>query len=223
MRALKGGPIRIGDATTGGGTVVGGGNHTTDLDRPIATRVSSAVCCGRPQKWVEWCQSTDTDGQGWIIAGCRLTCGHTAVASDPTFVIEDVVGGGDPALVDTKVMAAVETASARDDGPYAGRYRMLKTDDWPFEGYGCRILSRGKLLMDGKTNAEGETGWVNTGQAEPITAEKTVMREDQRITEDWEAAVAALDAADTGPPARADEFPEEYLAQFETDLEGEDA
>lgn len=106
--------IRIGDMTTGGGTVVGGAgpNAPTDLGITIATRKDGAICCGGFQPFVEWCLNTESNpGENWIISVCRLACGHYPVGSDQAFPIDDEIGSG-PAVSEVDAPAAVPLPAA---------------------------------------------------------------------------------------------------------------
>jgi type VI secretion system secreted protein VgrG len=76
---------------------------------------------------------------------------------------------------------------------YTGRYQLFKDDNRPFEGYRYRIMDmKGKVLKEGITDKDGFTDSVYTENPEEIQAFKFVMRESERITENWEAR---LDAA----------------------------
>jgi type VI secretion system secreted protein VgrG len=78
-------------------------------------------------------------------------------------------------------------------GPYHGRYQLFKDDNRPFEGYRYLIVNQaGKVLREGKTDGDGWTDFVYTEVDEEIRAYKQVMRESERITEDWKGRFAAL-------------------------------
>lgn len=110
------------------------------------------------------------------------------------------------------VMAALPQQLMRTDDAFTGRYLMHKTDDRAFQGYGYKIMDGAKLLLQGKTGQQGETGWVDTQTMRQVTALKTIMREDQKITEDWQSKLADFDESNPGWPGEPP-FTEDYLEQ----------
>lgn len=138
---MTGGPIRVGDKTTGGGVVVGGGGNTvTDFGIPIVTRQDIALCCGGPQKFIEWCTGNDSGpGREWIIEGCKLTCGHFAISSDPTFSIEDTVGGGGGSMSQS-ARSDVITPMLASANPVMAAPHRLAHDGQPLTDYVLRYI-----------------------------------------------------------------------------------
>lgn len=118
MRCLKGGPIRVGDKTTGGGVVTGPGVMVMPIHGvPVAVRGDIAICCGSPQTFVEGCHSVDYDGRGVVLEGHKLSCGHHAISSCATqYWIEDHGPVGSPAAMAAPAAstAPVRTAQAGD-------------------------------------------------------------------------------------------------------------
>nr|WP_275066932.1 type VI secretion system tip protein VgrG [Achromobacter spanius] len=66
-------------------------------------------------------------------------------------------------------------------GDHAGRFRMKKTDDRLFERYRYRIMAGSTLLLEGTTNNNGETEYLDTPRRRDVQTYKTIMREDQKI------------------------------------------
>jgi len=80
-------------------------------------------------------------------------------------------------------------------GDYTGRFRMRKTDERTFERYRYRIMTGATLLQEGMTDHNGETEFINTPRARSVHTYKTIMREDQRLSEDPELLVGELDGS----------------------------
>ncbi|CAK9888756.1 MULTISPECIES: type VI secretion system Vgr family protein [Pseudomonas] len=78
-------------------------------------------------------------------------------------------------------------------GNCLGRYTLVKNDQRAFSGYRYRISTGASVLAEGLTRTSGETDWVTTENVQAVQVHKAVMREDQRITEDWQSKVAAID------------------------------
>jgi type VI secretion system secreted protein VgrG len=93
--------------------------------------------------------------------------------------------------------AGRQEAPLYKDAIYTGQYELFKVDNRPFAGYDYEIRSNrsGKVLASGKTSDTGLVDLVTTEQEERISAYKSVMRETERITEDWQGKLAAAAAA----------------------------
>lgn len=102
MRLLTGGPIRVGDATTGGGVVLPPGENSMPIEGGGRTanwvaRGATAQCCGGIQTFKEGCVGHDVNGRGLVLEGHLLTCGHYAISSCPTeFMVTDTMPPGGP-------------------------------------------------------------------------------------------------------------------------------
>ncbi|KAB2923560.1 MAG: DUF2345 domain-containing protein, partial [Dechloromonas sp.] len=88
---------------------------------------------------------------------------------------------------------AQQAAPAFTEASYSGQYELFKTDNRPFEGYDYEIRSNrsGKTLGSGKSDSAGFAKLVTTPQEERITAYKSIKRESERITENWQGKLAA--------------------------------
>ncbi|HHX4424775.1 TPA: DUF2345 domain-containing protein, partial [Pseudomonas aeruginosa] len=98
-------------------------------------------------------------------------------------------------------------------GDFEARYRMRKTDERAFQGYRYRLMGQGQLLAEGWTNDEGETEAIESENPRLIQAYKTIMRDDQRITENWLANIEGLDDSrphKDAPSPFTDDFLDEH-------------
>ncbi|MFW1893204.1 MULTISPECIES: type VI secretion system Vgr family protein [Acinetobacter] len=72
--------------------------------------------------------------------------------------------------------------------PYSAQYQLFKADGRNFQGYKYFIHdSKNNLIKQGITDNQGLTEQVVTESKERIIGYKSVMRESERITENWEA------------------------------------
>ena len=76
---------------------------------------------------------------------------------------------------------------------YTGQYELFKTENRPFEGYDYEILSdrSGKKLGSGQSDPAGFAKLVTTKQEERISAYKSIKRESERITENWQGKLSS--------------------------------
>ncbi|MDF3837932.1 DUF2345 domain-containing protein, partial [Cupriavidus basilensis] len=88
--------------------------------------------------------------------------------------------------------ATLPIFKAPSTGDFEARYRMRKTDERAFQGYRYKLMSAGQLLVEGWTSDEGETEHVESANPRMVHAYKTIMREDQRLTEDWRSIVDGI-------------------------------
>lgn len=100
---LKGGPIRLGDDTTGGGKAISASaQNFTIKGVPVVLKGDLATCVihNGVQTFVEGCQGRTVNGVGIVLEGHKLSCGCTAISSCRDFCwIEDCV----PASFNTSV------------------------------------------------------------------------------------------------------------------------
>ena len=81
-------------------------------------------------------------------------------------------------------------------GPYVGHYQLFKTDNRPFEGYRYKIVDAGgEVLKEGLTDTDGYAEIVSTEVGMPVYAYQALMRESERITEDFASKVEAAASA----------------------------
>jgi type VI secretion system secreted protein VgrG len=79
-----------------------------------------------------------------------------------------------------------------DLGPYKADYQLFKADNRPFEGYAYEIHDRHrKRLESGDTSKAGQTRLVNSEMAIGLKGYKSIMRESERVTENWPSVLGA--------------------------------
>ncbi|WPG36664.1 type VI secretion system Vgr family protein [Variovorax sp. EBFNA2] len=84
------------------------------------------------------------------------------------------------------------TESRLDQGPYKADYQLFKTDNRPFEGYAYEIHGRSlKRLESGDTSEAGQTRMVHSEAAIDLKGYKSIMRESERVTENWSSVLDA--------------------------------
>ena len=72
--------------------------------------------------------------------------------------------------------------------PYSAQYQLFKADGRNFKGYKYFISdNQNNLMKEGITDEYGFTEQVVTETRERIIGYKSVMRESERLTENWEA------------------------------------
>ena len=77
--------------------------------------------------------------------------------------------------------------------PFSGQYQLFKADGRNFRGYKYSIHdSKNNVLKEGVTDEKGFTEQVITQTKEKIIGYKSVMRESERITEDWESKLEQM-------------------------------
>ncbi|MHA3892493.1 type VI secretion system Vgr family protein [Acinetobacter sp. GXMZU3951] len=90
------------------------------------------------------------------------------------------------------------------ESPYSAQYQLFKADGRNFKGYKFSIHdSKNNSLKEGVTDEQGFTEQVITQIKERIIGYKSVMRESERLTENWEAKL------------------EEKAKKLESELDGE--
>ncbi|MCH2072649.1 type VI secretion system Vgr family protein [Acinetobacter pittii] len=92
--------------------------------------------------------------------------------------------GGGSANANVPALPKLEFAQS----PYSAQYQLFKADGRNFQGYKYFIHdSKNNLIKQGITDNQGLTEQVVTESKERIIGYKSVMRESERITENWEA------------------------------------
>ncbi|NUG23825.1 type VI secretion system Vgr family protein [Acinetobacter lactucae] len=92
--------------------------------------------------------------------------------------------GGGSANANVPALPKLEFA----ESPYSAQYQLFKADGRNFQGYKYSIYdSKNNLIKQGITDNQGLTEQVVTENRERIIGYKSVMRESERITENWEA------------------------------------
>ncbi|TPT99326.1 type VI secretion system tip protein VgrG [Acinetobacter baumannii] len=97
---------------------------------------------------------------------------------------QHVFMGGGSANANVPALPKLEFAQS----PYSAQYQLFKADGRNFQGYKYFIHdSKNNLIKQGITDNQGFTEQVVTESKERIIGYKSVMRESERITENWEA------------------------------------
>ncbi|WP_151867700.1 DUF2345 domain-containing protein, partial [Acinetobacter soli] len=97
---------------------------------------------------------------------------------------QHVFVGGEKVSLNLPQLNKLEIAQS----PYSAQYQLFKTDGRNFQGYKYFIEdSNDNLIKQGVTDNQGLTEQVVTEYSEKIIGYKSVMRESERITENWEA------------------------------------
>ncbi|CAI3158949.1 Actin cross-linking toxin VgrG1 [Acinetobacter calcoaceticus] len=92
--------------------------------------------------------------------------------------------GGGSANANVPALPKLEFAQS----PYSAQYQLFKADGRNFQGYKYFIHdSKNNLINQGITDNQGFTEQAVTESKERIIGYKSVMRESERITENWEA------------------------------------
>ncbi|MFF7400183.1 type VI secretion system Vgr family protein [Achromobacter sp. NPDC008082] len=124
----------------------------------------------------------------------KLADGHIELGMPGTFTVkaaQHAFSGPTGRSAELPAFTSPDVAS----GDYTGRFRMRKTDERTFERYRYRIMTGATLLQEGMTDHNGETEFINTPRARSVHTYKTIMREDQRLSEDPEHLVGELDGS----------------------------
>jgi type VI secretion system secreted protein VgrG len=100
-------------------------------------------------------------------------------------------------------------------GPFEGRFELNKTDGRHFQNYRYRIVEGDKVLLEGRSTQAGMTNLVTTERSRLVEVHKTIMRDDQRITENWAGYISGTLAAAKAPPR--DVIPSEYVDEAGAD------
>ncbi|HEE5439195.1 TPA: type VI secretion system tip protein VgrG [Acinetobacter baumannii] len=97
---------------------------------------------------------------------------------------QHVFMGGGSANANVPALPKLEFAQS----PYSAQYQLFKADGRNFQGYKYFIHdSKNNLIKQGITDNQGFTEQVVTESKERIIGYKSVMKESERITENWEA------------------------------------
>ncbi len=126
------------------------------------------------------------------------------------------LAGPQSSMVDLPHLPALSAmASTKAEGAFTGRYSLNKNRDNVFKRYRYRVVSKGEVIVEGKSSASGETEWINSDIRKHVKVYKTIMRDDQKITEDWQGAlqkaVGGATANATTPPTPLDD---EYIERY---------
>ena len=171
---LKGGAIRLGDRTSGGGVVIttsgGGGFLISNASLALVGDKATCELHGGIQTFVEGCLNHNDDGKGWVIEGCRLSCGCFAYSScAANFMVEDHVGQVGLAGVSAGSPLGVEATSligAAVSGAFDQQFQLIDTAGSPLPNVKYRLVSDAGVVTTGVTDGEGRTQRVFSTESE---------------------------------------------------------
>lgn len=153
--------VRIGDRTSHGGVVVTGDQTLNVFGQAAARRGDMTTCprCKGSYPIVEGTRSTGSS-QWLALEGMRTACGATLIASQHFWQEADATGTSSTAQVDTNAKA------------YKGRFQVL--DDAsrePLPGQQYRVTTIDGKPVEGETDADGYTAWVESEAPDMLTLE----------------------------------------------------
>ncbi len=158
----EGGLNRLGDQTSGGGTVImASGTDFIVEGKPIVLLGDKATCekHGGVQTFVECCQgNTYHNGKGWVIEGCKLSCGCFAYSScADSFWVHDTIGTGYPASALTQMSPWLSTPADANSTAYDQQFQLVDEGGKPVPNAKYKIVSATGKLKSGVTDGDGKT------------------------------------------------------------------
>lgn len=175
--------IVLGDKTDHGGTVISAAPAAAAGGKPIA-RLGDLVECPRCRGTfaiVEGNPAMCFDGAAVAYHGCAVACGARLIASQSEMTTQPTSGDADASprryfSFDEGFGAAAAAAAvgAQDAAgrPFRGRFQLLQeVDDQPISGRRVRVRASSGHAVEGVTDAQGYTPWIERDSAETITLE----------------------------------------------------
>lgn len=173
--------IVLGDKTDHGGTVISAAPAAAAGGKPIA-RLGDMVECPRCHGTfaiVEGNPAMCVDGAAVAYHGCAVACGARLIASQSEMTTQPTSGDADASprryfsfddgFGAAAAAAGVQDATAR---PFRGRFQLLKeVDDQPISGRRVRVRASSGHTVEGVTDAQGYTPWIERDSAETILLE----------------------------------------------------
>ncbi len=153
--------VRIGDRTSHGGVVVTG-DQTLNVFGQAAARKGDMTTCPRCKGSYPIVEGTRSTGSSqWLaLEGMRTACGATLIASQHFWQEADATGTSSTAAADTNAKA------------YRGRFQVL--DDAsrePLPGQQYRVTTIDGTPIEGETDADGFTAWIESEAPDMLTLE----------------------------------------------------
>jgi len=160
--------IREGDTTSHGGTVLACSPANMDDGRPIALlgdKVSCPKCGGIYPIVAVKNLGVTFDGRPVASEGDTTACGATLIASQNNTTAEPTsggsIGGGKNVL-----------SEAIPQTPYRGRFQVLDdVNRQPVAGHPYTVRTADGRVVQGKTDANGFTDWLDNHDASSLTFE----------------------------------------------------
>lgn len=152
--------ICLGDRTSGGGVVVEGNVKHIILGRPLASAGMKAICCNRPQKIMNGWPLFSDHGKLVAYHGCTLSCGHQLIAS------QNLSGWSD--ANDDNTLPEKITSEPQQHHEF---FTLKDDEGHPIEGQKYRLSAEDGSVMEGYTNAQGQTEHLWTHEKLPVNFE----------------------------------------------------
>ncbi|KVP00029.1 hypothetical protein WL21_11695 [Burkholderia ubonensis] len=159
--------IREGDTTSHGGRVLACDPTNTVDGKALALLGDMVSCprCGGVYPIVKIKSNLNMTFNGRPVAsdGDMTACGATLIASQGTATASPTSGAGAP-------VGGGKSVVAQNDGTYRGRFQLV--DDQtraPLVNHPYTITSADGKKIQGMTDANGNTDWLNSHQASSLT------------------------------------------------------
>jgi uncharacterized Zn-binding protein involved in type VI secretion len=176
-----------GDTTSHGGRVIGGSPFSSCEGKPYA-RIGDMVACAKCKgvfPIVEGIQSFIIDCAPVAHHGCRVACGATLISSQtltfasPSFGEATAAGAGDAipsrfGAIGAAMATYEERPSDETNEQFHGRFQLVSIEDGkPIANQPARIRAADGQYVDGTTDTQGYTAWVQRGAEEALSFELT--------------------------------------------------
>jgi uncharacterized Zn-binding protein involved in type VI secretion len=174
--------IVLGDKTDHGGTVISAAPAAAAGGKPIA-RLGDMVECPRCRGTfaiVEGNPAMCFDGAAVAYHGCAVACGARLIASQSEMTTQPASGDADASPrryfsfddgFGAAAVAAATGAQDTTDRPFRGRFQLKEVDDQPISGRRVRVRASSGHTVEGVTDAQGYTPWIERDSAETILLE----------------------------------------------------
>ena len=190
-KLARGGPIRLGDKTSGGGIVISASGTTVKFHgRPTVLMGDKATCQthGGVQIFTEGCIGRKVHGVGIVLQGHRLTCGCTAISScADTCWIEDCSpaserssGAGWSGVSAGQALASPAVGNAAKDAvvndmakhPYDRTFVITNNQTGePLPATRYRLTLDNGQVVEGNTDEHGMTQRVSANERQNVKIE----------------------------------------------------
>ncbi|WP_445115970.1 PAAR domain-containing protein [Acinetobacter sp. WZC-1] len=153
--------ICIGDRTSGGGVVLEGNLYRLAMGRPMATLGMKARCCGGIQRIVQGLDWMVVDGQIIAYHGCLISCGCSLISSQN--LIGWSYGSDDETGLPEQLISTPQK--------HHEFFTLLDDDGTPIEDQKYRMSAGDGTVIEGYTNAQGQTQHIWTHEKQPVRLE----------------------------------------------------
>ncbi|OXJ06752.1 PAAR domain-containing protein [Burkholderia sp. HI2500] len=163
--------IREGDTTSHGGRVLAC-DPTNAVDGKALALLGDMVSCPRcggifPIVNVKTDLHMTFNGRPVASDGDITACGATLIATQSTATASPTSGTGNPVGAGKGVLAQTV---AQGDGTYRGRFQLVDDNTrQPISNHPYTVTSADGQTIQGMTDTNGHTDWLNTHQAASLT------------------------------------------------------